>query len=229
MLEAVAADARLILARLANHPKVGRYVDAGLDIPKPYLGGSKAGVRLVMVGQDPTIRNVAQREKITTVLNLDKSGALRKYAEKLCCGLGVGMSEVYATNACKNFFTEPPTAILARTKIDVLMETSLDWLPLLRAELNQFPDAVVVSLGQPVLTMLVRSGGARAMRHFWGYHSSWQRERVLLPLSCIQAQDSTLDRMVFPFVHQPCAQRSKFYQHRFQDYVIFIRENGLRG
>jgi uracil-DNA glycosylase len=225
MVNTVVADARLVLAKLANDSKVGTYVDTHLDIPSPYLDGPKAGVRLVIVGQDPTVRNAAQRGKITTVLNLDKAGSLRRYVERICAGLGVGMSEVYATNACKNFFADPPTVILARTRIDVLKETSPYWLPLLRAELDQFPGAVVVSLGQPVLTMLVRSSGTCAMRHFLGYHRSWG-DKVVLPLSCIEPQDSAIDRTVFPFVHQPSAQRSKFYQHRFSDYVKFIRENG---
>ena len=70
------------------------------------------GIQLVVLGQDPTVKNAEARGRITTVLNLDKPGSLRSYLQRVCAGLGARLDEnVYATNVIKNFFTMPPTTV----------------------------------------------------------------------------------------------------------------------
>ena len=56
-------------------------IDFSLDPVAPMVGEGE--IKLVILGQDPTVRNVRQRGKITCTLNLDKGGALRTYMERI--------------------------------------------------------------------------------------------------------------------------------------------------
>ncbi len=213
-----AESARSEVARLLH---VGSFVDTSLSIPRPYVG--LGAIRLVIIGQDPTVQNEAERARIRTVLNLDKRGGLLRYLATLCSDLGVSLrDEVYATNACKNFWIRPPTAI---EEVDVLALSAPFWLPLLRAELDRFPDATVISLGQPVLSMLVRDGSSRQMRDYWGYHPRW-RAGEMRPMHAIEPDETTVGRRIFPFVHQPSLRggRAAFYRARWAEYVKFVRK-----
>lgn len=75
MVDQVVAEARDIIEQLANHDTIGRYVDRLRDIPRPFAGSGE--IRLVIIGQDPTVEREASRNAIRTVLNLDRRGALR--------------------------------------------------------------------------------------------------------------------------------------------------------
>lgn len=156
------------------------------------------------------------------MLNLDKGGGLLRYIASLCNDLGMSLrDEVYATNACKNFWIRPPTAIQG---VDVLALSAPFWLALLRAELDNLPDATLISLGQPVLSMLVRDGSRRPMRDYWGYHPRW-RAGEMHPMQAIEPDESTVGRRIFPFVHQPSLRggRAAFYRARWAEYVEFVR------
>ena len=230
LIEQVLSDARKVLATLANHAAIGKYVDQELGIPCPYLSDLPERVRIFLVGQDPTVKDRNKRAKIKTVLDLDHRGQLWRYVEDLCNELGCSMREVYATNACKNFFTERPTDIMSRERIDVLKESAPLWLPVLQAELGYFPDAVVISLGEPVLSMLVRPNSPCQMKYFWGYDRSWRTGAQHAP-TFIQAHNSTVFRDIFPFVHQPTLRGSRcdFYRRHRPQYVEFISKSGLRA
>lgn len=220
------AQSEAAFSKLKQIEQVQPFINEKLPIPKPYLGTGE--IRLVIIGQDPTVQQEQQRQAITTVLNLDKRGGLLVYLAQLCRDLGLSLENVYATNACKNFFIKPPTAI---TELDVLEAGAPIWLPVLRAELAQFPEALVISLGQPVLSMLVKPGFSRQMRDYWGYHRRW-REGYSTPMHLIAAEESSVDRMIFPFVHQPTirSQRAEFYRVKRGEYLGFIREqSNLRG
>lgn len=221
LIDQVVAQAETIRAEVAKHPVLGSLVDTTLSIPRPFLGAGP--IRLVIIGQDPTVQNEAERARICTVLNLDKRGGLLRYLAALCNDLGVSLrDEVYATNACKSFWTRPPTAI---KEVDVLALSAPFWLSLLKAELDQFPDATVISLGQPVLSMLVRDDNRRLMRDYWGYHPRW-RAGEKRSLHAIQPDESTVGRRIFPFVHQPSLRggRTAFYRARWAEYVQFVRD-----
>lgn len=219
--ERVSTMSTAALAELKHLESVCHLIDWELPLPQPYLG--KSDIRLFILGQDPTVQQEQQRQAIKTVLNLDKRGGLLVYLTQLCQDLGLSLENVYAINACKNFFTKPPTAI---TELDVLAASAPVWLPVLRAELAQFPEALVISLGQPVLSMLVKPGFSRQMRDYWGYHRRW-REGYTIPMHPIAAEESTVDRMIFPFVHQPTirSQRAEFYRVKREEYLGFIREH----
>ncbi|MBP1467701.1 hypothetical protein EYB53_018445 [Candidatus Chloroploca sp. M-50] len=206
---------------------VGSYVDMTLDLPRPYL--ATGPIRLVVIGQDPTVQRAASRRNITTVLNLDRRGSLRSYLEDICTRLGLVFDQhVYATNACKCFFSDPPTTIKRDHGVDVLDASAHIWLPVLQRELAQFPDAIVISLGEPVLTMLVHAEQLLPMRNYWGYHKNWQ-QGTFTPMHHISATESRVSRAIFPVVHQPTqrGKRTLFYRERRDAYFAYLRQAGL--
>lgn len=225
IISEIMAQSEAAFSKLKQVEKAWPFINEKLPIPKPYLGLGQ--IRMVIIGQDPTVQNEQQRQAIATVLNLDKRGGLLVYLSQLCRDLGLSLENVYATNACKNFFIKPPTAI---TELDVLAASTPVWLPVLRAELAQFPEALIISLGQPVLSMLVKPGFSRQMRDYWGYHRRW-REGYSTPMHPIAAEESTVDRMIFPFVHQPTirSQRAEFYRVKRGGYLDFIRKQADLG
>jgi uracil-DNA glycosylase len=209
---------------VCKHPVVGRFVEVAHPIPHPFVG--TGDIRLVIIGQDPTVQRSESRAAITTVLNLDRGGSLRAYLANLCRDLGIDLDQhVYATNACKCFFTDPPTTIVKRDGVDVLAESANLWLPLLVEELAHFPDAFIISLGEPVLVMLTRPEHWRPMREYWGYDRRW-RAGVHLPMHAIDAEEGTVGRRIFPIVHEPTqrGRRTAFYREQRQAYLAFIRE-----
>lgn len=106
------------LARLLEPAAMAHFVDPSLSIAEPYLGSGE--IKLVIIGQDPTVQRATSWKHIHTVLNLDRQRGLWTYLNKLCQNLGLSLAEnVCATNACKSFFTFPPTEILKREGVDV--------------------------------------------------------------------------------------------------------------
>lgn len=223
-VDEIVARSHAVRDELARDPVVGPYIDISLPIPRPYLGSGP--IRLVIIGQDPTVANIGSRSHISTVLNLDRNGSLKTFLSTLCSDLGLSLEQnVYATNAAKCFFVKRPTEI---REVNVLAASSPAWLPLLAQELAMFPQAILVSLGQPVLCMLVRPGGRSDMKHYWGYHKRW-RDGVLLPLAAIEHAASSVGRQIHPFVHEPTQRgaRAAFYRARRPAFVRFIRESML--
>jgi hypothetical protein len=205
-----------ILEQLGTCPTVARYVDPR-PMPTPFLGSGQ--VRLIVLGQDPTVRHAASRDAIKTVLNLDRQGALRSYIDRIVSGLGLDLeTHAYATNVVKNFFTEPPTSI---TEIDVLRESARHWMPLLRDELADSPGVPIVSLGEPVLRLLVGRPASQKVGHYWGYTKGW-RSGDRGPFSRVEAGSSVVGRTIYPFPHQPSI-RKRFYSDRFDEYVKYVR------
>lgn len=205
--------------QLAGSARIGKYIDTSLSLPTHFVGSGE--IRLVIVGQDPTIQNAAARTKIKTVLNLDKPNSLRKFIERLCSDLGLHLDEhIYATNAAKGFFTQPPTAIEESDGINVLAESRSVWGPILREELNRFPGAAVISLGEPVLAMLSATEPPE-MKSFWGYDKGWKNGKFTQPTKFAAAQN-IVGRDIFPFVHQP-SMRKAFYKQRWEAYIRYIR------
>lgn len=197
--------------------QLGKYIDTSLETPQPYRGQGK--IRLIVLGQDPTIRAVEKRQDIKTVLNLDKNGSVRAYVAGVCNDLGIKATEnVYATNLYKNFFVRPPTQI---AEVDIFQEFVGAWLPLLIDELAEFPGVPLITLGEPLLAPLVNDGVPAKVRHYWGYVPHWEMQR-LLPYQYIKPQQNKLARVIFPFPHQPSL-RKKFYRTKMKEYTRFVR------
>ena len=81
------ARANHIFDQLKQDESLGRYVDGTLPIPKPYHGTGE--IRLIVLGQDPTVKNPQGRKTIKTVLNLDRNRSVRAYLAGVCNGLGI--------------------------------------------------------------------------------------------------------------------------------------------
>jgi uracil-DNA glycosylase len=218
---------------LARDPILSCYVDAELHIPQPYVGSKE--IKLVIIGQDPTVQNPERRKEIGVALGLDSSKPLRRFLSVLCTGLGCTLDNVYATNAAKCFFRDPPTTVFKRDEVDVLERSADWWLPLLREELAQFPMATVVSLGQPVLSMLVKRDYPRILRHYWGYKQGWKSkaEKGWSPtFRAIESSASTVDRHIWPYIHLTSTRGrgAAFYNCYRDKYLMHIhRARQARG
>lgn len=179
----------------------------------PYNKDGK-DIKLIIIGQDPTIRNVERRKGITTTLNLDKSGALRRYVEEICDGLNISLSNVYATNVFKYFYTIPP----AQT-FEVLEKHFSQNLVLLEKELSNYPNCPIITLGEPVLNLLVNKNAK--VRDYWGYDAKTHKSTKAF--KCVLPEDNKLNRLIFPFCHQPSI-RKDFYKDNLNRYAGFVKE-----
>lgn len=217
----VGPRAQAILSQLVSDPKLGRFVDPTLGIPEVAHG--TGDIRLIVLGQDPTVKDARSRARIKTVLNLDVRGSLRAYLWRISEGLGLHLDQhVYATNYLKNFFISPPTQI---EEIDVFELFGPIWLPLLQDELALFPQAPVIGLGEPLLAALVYEDASLRVRDYWGYTPGW-KSRLIGPFRHLESHQNRLGRAVFPFPHQPSISKS-FYKERLASYTAFVRQVAL--
>ena len=172
-------------------PELRDHVDFSLPSPQPWLG-SKA-IRLIILGQDPTVKSSSSRMKIRVVLNMDRpTGSLFRYLDNITRQLGVSLAtEVYVTNAVNCFFKQPP----ARTR-EILAMAFGHWKALLNDELALYPGVPVVALGQPVLQLISSASRRPMVCEFWDYPNAVPgRFRYFSPTH------NHLLRPVFPFPH----------------------------
>ncbi len=217
-MKSIWVKAMAIKGAIAGDSDLFRYVDLNLSIPNVYRG--KGDIKLIVLGQDPTVKDKSARAAIKTVLNLDKEGNLHHYITRICNELGLSLEQnIYATNYLKNFFNKPPTQF---TTIDIFESFSRYWLPLLREELEEFPKIPVITLGEPLLSAIVRGNASPHIRDYWGYQSNWESgERG--DFKYLEPADNIINRVILPFPHQPSLGK-QFYSDRFNDYMAFINE-----
>ena len=137
----------LIISELTDYAENRIDVLLNSNIIQPYIGSDD--IRLIIIGQGPTVKNINSRKKIETTLNLDKKNALASYISRICNGLGLSLSNVYATNLFKYFYTNPPASTM-----NVLYNHIQPNLELLREELNAYPSCPIITLGEPLLKLL---------------------------------------------------------------------------
>lgn len=215
--EEVAKKANNIFEKITADESLAPYVDAGLRIPDVFVG--KGDIKLIVLGQDPTVKDSRKRKDITVTLNLNKRGSVRNYLTQVCLGLGLDLKQnVYATNLFKNFFVKPPTQI---KDFDIFEAFVPHWLPLLREELARFPNIPIITLGQPLLRVLIVDKSKGLVREYWGYTRDW-RENPPLPFSFVPPEDNRLGRRFFPFPHQPSL-RKPFYKATLPAYIDYLR------
>jgi len=211
----VAEKAQQIALNLSGDPVLTSLIDLHWPIPKPYLGSGE--IRLFILGQDPTVKKAEDRARIKICLNLDRRGNMVLYLSGVCQGLGLELrTSAYATNYIKNFFVRPPTQI---NETNVLMDASQYWLPLLQEELRSFPDTIVISLGEPLLSLLTPNLKTHRLRDYWGYNREW-KDQGHNSFSYIKANENILNRNIYPFPHQPSL-RKEFYKRYMYDYVAY--------
>lgn len=217
-LEELVQRSLRVRGRLKADPKLGKYIDEDLHIPMPFVGSGP--IKLVIVGQDPTIGSKKGRHKITQVLMLDRGGSLKSFLQDVCAQLGVKLEDnVYATNVCKNFFTDPPRNI---KDVKVVKESGGTWLPILRDELALFPETPILTLGEPILEVLLRPDKYHPMKWFWGHRRNWQHNGVH-PFRLVEPEDTTIARRFYPFIHQNSKSRP-FYKKYSSEYLAFVRK-----
>lgn len=214
------------LQKLMADPNLSKYVAMDF-IPSIFMGAEEtSNIRLVFIGQDPTVKNPNSREKIKTVLNLDKqNGSLYRYISRICELVGLDAEQhVYATNFAKNFFVRPPTQI---KECNLLDECSPYWLPLLREELSLFPGRPIIILGQPLLKALLIDKRKAYVRRYWAYTPDWKSKNpTSFSFSTVAPEENRLERRLFPFPHQPSL-RKAFYSTRLGAYVNYLKNSML--
>ena len=220
MIDGLMEQSREVARTLACDPVLQPYVDADSPVPRPFCGSGE--IRLVIIGQDPTVENKNTRKKVTTALMLNCYGHLARFLSEVCAMLGATLENVYATNVCKNFFKQTPTRIEKNDRVDVIGLTASYWLPVLRQELAWFAEATVISLGEPVLQGLVRPGFPQDVKSYWGYRQGWSSQGFE-PFRPVGAGQSTIERSFFPFVHLNTKDKT-FYSTRWDDCLAFIRD-----
>jgi hypothetical protein len=186
-------------------------IDLTLPVVSPFRGNGE--IKLIILGQDPTIKNVASRKKITCTLNLDKNNTLKTYVNKICSELGIATDNVYATNLFKYFYGIPPAGAM-----EVLINHLQPNLDLLQRELSEFKNIPVITLGEPVLQLITNE--FEKVREFWDYNKKTKTTNGRFTYS--QAKDNQLNRDFFPFPHQPSI-RKEFYKNTLTDYLQFMK------
>lgn len=212
-----------ILGQILKNPHLKKYVDQTLNIPRAFKG--TGDIRLVVLGQDPTVKNPAARKSIDCVLNLDRDGNLRAYLVRICGELEIDLEKnVYATNCLKNFFIEPPTELSER-KIEVIEDSLAYWLPLLKEELAMYPHVPVIVFGDPILKHLLLHGKDHSIRDYWDYSPEW-KDSPERRFRFIRPDDNHLRRQLFPFPHEP-SHKAEFYQANLSAYIKFMLDSGI--
>lgn len=193
-------------------------IDFSLDFICPFSKAEKTSeIRLIFIGQDPTIRNKKSREKITVTLNLDKENSLKTYLKKVCDILQVDIEkEVYATNLYKCFFKHPPaddqTILTRQFKI---------WMDLLINELAVFKPSFVITLGEPLIKQLIHSN-SKNVKDYWDYIGNTKSGGNF---RCNEPYENYLQRRIYPIAHQPTWSRNKFYKTYLKDYLEYLKTN----
>ena len=141
----IVAEAQKIRDSLADYEE--NHIDTDLAPVPPFKGNGR--IKLVVIGQDPTITEVKERKKIKKTLKLDVPGPLRRYIERICAGLDITIDNVYATNLFKYFYEKKPA-----TTPKVLAAHLESNLSLLKKELSEYSDCIIITLGEPVLQLL---------------------------------------------------------------------------
>ena len=214
-IDTVVAEAENIRRQLIKENNFNDFIDAENEkIPKPYLLGKE--IKLIIIGQDPTVRNENSRKDVTTVLNLNKeNGALFNYVNEIATRLNCDIHEnVYATNLLKCFFTVPPASVK-----NLVFDQTKFWLPLLLKEIVAYPNAKIITLGEPVFQALV-SSGFKKVNKYWAYCGN--TTAIVNNFSYCKAEDNKLHRTIFPFPHQPTKKRNKFYGQYFSVYAQYV-------
>lgn len=203
-------------ALILSKPHLRDLIDTNHGIPEIYNGGGK--IKLIVIGQDPTIRNKASRKNITTVLNLDKPGKLQRYIFGICESLSIDPNtELYATNLFKNFFEETPD--YADNNLYKFFDY---WFPVLQKEMYRLPDVPVMFLGDNVLEFLTLKGVDKHVRNYWGYTDNWHETGGNGTMKHIYPHENLLNKIVFPFPQQPSIIK-EFYASRLTAYTDFIK------
>jgi uracil-DNA glycosylase len=208
---------RQVYSIILSKPLLRVHVDTKHGIPAVHRGSGK--IKLIIIGQDPTVKNKASRKNITSVLGLNRPGKMQRYVFGICERLNVDpLNELYATNLFKNFFEEPPDH-----DSDVLHKFYQFWFPVLEEELSRYRNIPVITLGDKVIQFISKENPDNLVRNYWGYTEDWHLGGCNL-LKHIPPDENLLGKPVFPFPRQPSIIK-EFYASRLDRYIDYIRQN----
>ncbi|HBL35083.1 MAG TPA: hypothetical protein DDZ96_14925 [Porphyromonadaceae bacterium] len=186
-------------------------------IPPYTKANNISDIKLIIIGQDPTIRELESRKDINTTLNLNKKGSLRSFVNHICTELSFDIEkDIYATNLYKCFFNFPPA-----DDERILYRHFKYWADFLIDELNVFGDSTVISLGEPLIKQLLHCKN-KEVKYYWDYIGNSQSGKNF---KFINPKDNYLNRQLFPIAHQPTCNRNKFYNEYLSYYLDFIKQN----
>ncbi|NOZ46965.1 MAG: hypothetical protein GXO79_09315 [Chlorobi bacterium] len=200
-------------------------IDFSYDFILPYSkADSFSNIKLVIIGQDPTIQSNKEsskkrQRKITITLDLNnKNGNLRKYCKLICENLDIDIdNEVYATNLCKCVFKGKPAYN------GVLDKHSKYWIPLLKKELSVFSDKVIfITLGEPLIRQLIFHS-SKKVNYYWDYIKETRESGG--DFKCNQPFENFIQKRIYPIAHQPTWNRINFYKTYLSDYLEYIKRN----
>lgn len=201
-------------------PDVGACpIDRKLDPVPPFIGNGE--IRLIFIGQDPTVESNRGRAMVGSTLRLEEGGVLKVYIERICKEFGCRLENVYATNVFKYFYEHKPAVCEGfMAAFEAHIEPNLK---LLREELETYPGCPVVTLGQPVLSLI--AGPDKELRKYWNYKGCGYRK--------IDAGDNKLGRVIYPFPHynssikDKTGERNIYSKENFKSYVAAVRGEQL--
>jgi len=172
-------------------------------------------LKLIILGQDPTVKLPESRKTIEYTLNLDKNGSLKIYLNQVCNELGINFENIYATNILKYFYSRPPerTMNVIKSHLDKNLE-------LLKEELSIYPKIPIITLGLPVLQLL--AGDDAQVSYYWDYDKKTRKTNG--NFKCCKVKDNKLGRDFFPLPHQPSLAK-KFYKNNLKEYLKFMKSN----
>jgi uracil-DNA glycosylase len=170
-------------------------------------------IKLIIIGQDPTVKNTESRKSIEYTLNLDKNGSLKMYINSICKALGIDFENVYATNIFKYFYSIPPERTM-----NVLCNHLDKNLELLKEEISIYHKAPIITLGLPVLQLL--AGDTEQVSKYWSYDK--KTRSCLNTFSYCFKTANRLGRDFFPYPHQPGI-RKEFYKENLTEYTKFLK------
>lgn len=117
-------------------------------IPPYTKANNISDIKLIIIGQDPTVRELESRKDINTILNLNRKCSLRFFVNHICVELNFDIDkDIYATNLYKCFFNFPPAddeKILFKYWMDFLVD-----------EISAFNNPIIISLGEPLIRQLL--------------------------------------------------------------------------
>jgi len=190
-------------------------IDSSLPFLLPYSNAKNCeDIKLIFIGQDPTVRIPESRKEITATLNLDKNNSLKSYLRLVSNKLQINVEkEVYATNLYKCFFTSPPA-----DDESILTRHFKIWADLLINELSVFKKTIIISLGEPLIKQLIHTG-EKEVKYFWNYIGKTQSGKNF---KAIESTNNYLQKKIYPIAHQPTWSQNKFYRDYLDDYLNFV-------
>lgn len=211
-------EMQMIREKLSEDFVLGNDIDFSYDFIPPFSNSDQiSDIKLVIIGQDPTVRRKDSRSKVNTTLNLDKENSLRIYLKAICKTLDLDLDkEVYATNLYKCFFKIPPAEDQR-----VLTRHFKIWMDLLINELSIFDNTIFITLGEPLIKQLFHSEHRR-VRYYWDYIGQSQSG---MNFKFNDSSDNYLQKRIYPIAHQPSWSQKKFYKTYLENYLEFVKWN----